>query len=1024
MLKTSLLLLLVFWGGLLFGQPNMPYFQNFTNKVYGKKSNPEIYSILQDRENRILAGTSNGIKIYNGASWDFVGVKEASYVTALTRSEKDNIYVGALGDFGELRKKKNGSYYFKSFLDTIHLSEPVWRVYCLDEKVFFQTESKIYCFENGKLKFQLAPETSFHLSFKVGKKILVRQRDKGIYEVRNGKLVPFNASTRLKEYGVFAIFEHKGKFTYLTQDQQSEHEYEHSIYGGLQLKDGNYLIYTLQDGVYILDPNLKVQRHFTRLTGISDNDVKNAVQGSDGNIWLATNNGISFIEYESDISYYNENQGVIGDIQDAIRFEGKIYVASSKGVFVQGDQIFEASGHHLPTWEFLVHQGKLYCASSSGIYLLQNGEFRLLYPGNYNNLDFIQNRFYFAGPDGVRITNPQLNLLSAFEMPLNRTLRIYHEKRYNEVWIGTSSLGVVRINAQLQFDLFSDDENGGSLGWIKPLKGHNGRLIFGTMMGLQRFVYEDEMKKLLPDSLKNNPLFYRGCFEPRTQIEEISELFHFKGKRMAVVANEIRELKKFNILNSKYNYLDFGRINRVRTISGNAYICTSDGMIVMEKNARPIQSDFKLSLSKILAGEQHLDLEKGINISYSNNQLDFYFQAPFYLHGTKVNYRYQLEGEQDEWSAPIQDNHINFSKLMEGDYTIRIRAENSLNQHSNILTYSFSISPPWYRTWWAYALYISSIVVLFWFALNISKKRLKRRNEELENIVRERTKEIAEQKELIEEKHLEITDSINYAERIQAAMMTNRAQWEKISPEHLIFFRPRDIVSGDFYWAFQNERYSIWVAADCTGHGVPGAFMSMLGIGFLNEIVMEGGIHEPAEILNLLRSKIVQALEQREEGNERKDGMDIALCCLDKRTNKLKYAGANNPLLFLTRNQEKAEAIGDRKMLNHDNYYLSAISADKMPVGKYVDNELPFTQKEIELEEGDICFTFSDGFPDQFGGYDGKKYMIKRFKRLLIKNAELSMQEQYEQMERTFDKWLADGNASQIDDVCVVGIKF
>ena len=168
--------------------------------------------------------------------------------------------------------------------------------------------------------------------------------------------------------------------------------------------------------------------------------------------------------------------------------------------------------------------------------------------------------------------------------------------------------------------------------------------------------------------------------------------------------------------------------------------------------------------------------------------------------------------------------------------------------------------------------------------------------------------EIEKQKEVIEEAHNDVKASINYAQRIQSALLSGDESWSNVGSENFIFFKPRDIVSGDFYWAYNNDEYAIWVAADCTGHGVPGAFMSMLGVGFLNEIVAEGGIYKPSEILNTLRKKIIKSLEQK--GEERKDGMDLALCTLHKKTNVLEYAGAHNSLWIIRKNnQEKLNII-------------------------------------------------------------------------------------------------------------------
>ena len=1016
--------LLLFVSNFIYAQPKSPFIQNFTNTVYGKKSNPEIYAVVQDNENRIIAGTSKGLKIYNGVSWDFVGVRDGSYVTALSKTQSGKIMVGAVGDFGILKTKSDGSYYFVSLTVKLNLNEPVWRVHCIGETSYFQTESCIYVVKAEKIVAKIKPQTSFHLSFLVGDRILVRQREKGIYELKNNSLQLIDSSQKILNDGVFAIFEKGGALYYFTRNESSDLAYERSIYGGIKLSDGNYLINTLNDGVYILNKNFQVINHIDKYKGITDNDVKNCYQGSDGNLWLATNNGLSFVEYESDISYYNHVHGIEGDVQDIWFSANTLFAATSKGIFRETATRFEATPINFPVWQFVETEKGLFSATAEGIYQVrETNQFKCLLKGNFNNIEWINNQFIISGPAGVLITDAQFNVKKKIDLPLSQTLKIYHDKKHNDIWIGTAISGVIRITSELNIDIYNE-EDGLNKAWVKPMANHNGELVFASTEGLQRFIYEDEMRKFLPDSLKDKPEFARGTFEPiHKNNEEISEIFMFKGLQMYVVANEVKEFKNSNFVKSAYNHLDFGRINRVKNFYGNSYICTSEGLIVLEQNAPILRNNFLLSMAEVSAGNKNISFDSAATIDFKDNNLYFVFQAPIYIHGIRIKYRYKLVGLDEQWSEAISDNHVALNNLFEGNYTIKIQAENSLGEISNSVSFSFHISPPWYRTIFAYIIYLLLLSALFWLSIYMGRRRLQKKNEELEQIVKERTSEIAHQKELIEEKHLEITDSINYAQRIQSAMMMNDEYWKDISEDHFVLFKPRDVVSGDFYWAYQNKDVAVWAAADCTGHGVPGALMSMLGMGFLNEIVIEGKNHQPAEILNLLRTKIIKALEQKGSSTESKDGMDICLCSLDKKNHKLFVSGANNPLVFITQNSEKANAMNDPKMLTLNGFYLLTISGDKMPVGKFILNN-SFSQNEIDVEKGDLCYSLSDGYPDQFGGPDGKKFMIKRFKQLLIENAQLSMTEQSQLLDSTFINWIKDGSAEQIDDVCVVGVKF
>lgn len=277
---------------------------------------------------------------------------------------------------------------------------------------------------------------------------------------------------------------------------------------------------------------------------------------------------------------------------------------------------------------------------------------------------------------------------------------------------------------------------------------------------------------------------------------------------------------------------------------------------------------------------------------------------------------------------------------------------------------------------------------------------------------------LTEQKQQIETQRDEITDSIKYAKRIQTAILPPGDYINSIMPPRFILFKPKDIVSGDFYWVTEKNGKIIAVAADCTGHGVPGAFMSMLGVTFLNDIVKKEGIVRANEILDNLKGFVIKSLRQTGKEGESKDGMDIALCVLDKKANTIEYSGANNPLYIIS---DKPVENGDT-ILESGKFVLTEFKPDKMPIGiHYSEKNMEFTNHVIQLQKGDSIYLFSDGFPDQFGGEKGKKFKYKPFKQLLLDNCCKSMEEQKVILEETFSNW--KGDFEQIDDVLVIGMK-
>lgn len=276
-------------------------------------------------------------------------------------------------------------------------------------------------------------------------------------------------------------------------------------------------------------------------------------------------------------------------------------------------------------------------------------------------------------------------------------------------------------------------------------------------------------------------------------------------------------------------------------------------------------------------------------------------------------------------------------------------------------------------------------------------------NVELEKKVKERTIEIQHQKKLIEEKHKEITDSINYAERIQRSFLATKKILDENLNAYFVFFQPKDVVSGDFYWAAElsNGNFALAVA-DSTGHGVPGAIMSILNISSL-EAVLKAGHTEPAEILNFTRTKIINRLKKDGSLEGGKDGMDAALVVLDRENNCMRYAAANNPI-WIIRNTELIE-----------------LYADKMPVGKHERDTVQFKQHLVNLQKGDMVYLFTDGYADQFGGPKGKKFLYSRLKSLLTLVASLPVHEQEQKIKAEFFAW--KGGLDQTDDVAMIGFR-
>jgi serine phosphatase RsbU (regulator of sigma subunit) len=407
-------------------------------------------------------------------------------------------------------------------------------------------------------------------------------------------------------------------------------------------------------------------------------------------------------------------------------------------------------------------------------------------------------------------------------------------------------------------------------------------------------------------------------------------------------------------------------------------------------------------------------------LPYTSNNITIEYNALEPGRHQMIRYRYMLSGYDKDWSPVTDKTTAVFGNIFEGTYTFSVKASSPDGVWSEPLTYRFKVLPPWYRTWLMYFVYAVVLISGLYTFYRWRVARLKKENLLLEEKVKLRTIElqqanteiqaqrdlVTKQKDHIEEIHKEVTDSIHYAKRLQTSALPNLKELRERFTDLFILFKPKDVVSGDFYWFAVSGDRIIFTVADCTGHGVPGAFMSMLGISLLKEIVIKGEMTRPDLILNLLRDEIIKALGQTGLSGEQKDGMDISLCSVNITTLELQWSGANLPCLIVR--------DGD----------MSELKGDKMPIAIYEKMD-SFTLQEFKLQKNDIIYLSGDGYHDQFGGPHNKKFMSKRFKELLLSISNMPMEKQKEILNDKIENWETgyETKYQQTDDITVMGLK-
>jgi serine phosphatase RsbU (regulator of sigma subunit) len=566
----------------------------------------------------------------------------------------------------------------------------------------------------------------------------------------------------------------------------------------------------------------------------------------------------------------------------------------------------------------------------------------------------------------IKIVNPDFNF----------TPTCFTEDKEGNLWVGTEGLGVLIISDNKIIRKIAAAE-GLESGIVTALiTDEDGNIYIGTPNGLLKY-----------DIIEKRLLTY--------------------GAAEGFVGIEVRPNAAF------------------RNKEGKLWIGTVAGITQVNPKALRINRQAPIvNITRVRVELKDRSIYEPLSLKYTENSVLIDYKGICITNAAKVRYKVMLQGADHDWQPITDQTFSNYPSLPPGDYTFKVLARNNSGIWTKEpATFHFVISPPFWQTAWFYSIVIVLFLIGFVFFIKIRERNLKREKAELEAKVAERTLEIREKNKLLAKKNKDITDSINYARRIQAAMMPSEEKMKSLLPNGFVYYRPKDIVSGDFYWSVKESDRTLVAAADCTGHGVPGAFMSMISISALNKIVKENKVLDPAEILNTLRKDIIEDLTQeKDDGSDTKDGLDIALLSIDYKNMIVDYSGAYNSL-YIVKNREitEDEINIDFKFKLYQNRLIE-VKADRMPIGISERMHQKFSSRRVKVEAGDFLFITTDGYIDQFGGPKGGKLMSRRFKEILLEIANNNLKEAYKLLNDKFLEWR--GDYEQIDDVLVIGIRF
>jgi ligand-binding sensor domain-containing protein/serine phosphatase RsbU (regulator of sigma subunit) len=1010
-----------------------------------------IYSVYHDSKNRIWAGSlKNGLDLIDGENVTHFGQKEGFgdvTILAITEDKAGNIWIGTDGnEFGLWKfdgqnfthyRPKNGC--------------PIIRV----EDILVDHSGNIWVAgKGGATKFDGQVFEHFNSTNGLPMNFvscIVEDNSHRIWMGSNqeGGLICFDGT----------------KFTkYLSQDSLLS-----DVINCIKPIENGEIWVGHDKGITVIN-NGKCN-YLDMNSGLPSADIRDILQDQYKQIWIGTRAGIT--KFKGDLfSHYSSSNGIVAESIYSVahddnssywvgtgsglnRFDGKRFSSFlSSPDFEIRDTRSIAKGTGGVTW----------FGTNSGLISYQDGEFRII----DKNIGFLKNRQvdtkqifkvfkdnanqiwlgtkhgltkydqhfltnYNALELGFPIKTNDSQQISAEQFPLMCRVYDINQDSEGNLWFAIWGYGLIKYDG-LHFSHFSTSNGLPNRHPQCMVIDNKNRKWIGTEEGLIVMKEDSFIVFNQANGLSNSNV-------QALQIDPYGNVWI--GTRDGLNKLDFNDIEKFLDSNTsekdflkKYNFDDgliligVGRNGLYFDPEGRLWIGGNNLLSVHHPEKNTYRDPPAISLSsldlfndKIAWGELLSNRDTSINLSngmilsgfeydsvslwnqlplnasfrYNNNFLTFNFVGATTYQPEQVKYQYMLEGWDESWSGITARTSAPYGNLPPGNYTFAVKAMSSSGVWSEPLRYNFTIRPPWFWNIWSKMGYLLSIATVIISLFRWRTSELRKRQRELEDTVRERTSEIAK-------KHREITDSINYAERIQRSLMASKNLLETNLPEHFVYFNPKERVSGDFFWACElpNEKFAL-ACADSTGHGVPGAIMSMLNIAALERAVDGEGHTEPNLILDSARKKVIKTLAQdgSEEGG--RDGMDAVLVSLDMKKRTLVAALANMQLWIMGSGEKRA------------------IAPDKMPIGKHDKQDIPFTRHELQLKKGDVIYMFSDGYVDQFGGPNGKKFKYRPFEELLFSIHQLPIKEQQVIIRMHFENWM--GDLEQVDDVCVIGIR-
>lgn len=1005
-----------------------------------------VLSIAQTSDGYLWFGTYEGLARFNGVNFTVFDryntpqIQNNAIWTLLTTSD-GTLWIGTLG--GGLVSYLNGKFSVLTKQDGLP-SDIVYAVIAApDGTLWIGTQGGVAArTPDGKLQTYTYISTVRSLCLDRSGTLWIGTEGSGVMHLRDGKLTRF-AADRLGTT-IYSILETQDGTVWLADygrglvawknGQLRHYGLEHGLPDRLVwalYEDSHKELWVGFDGGGCARVRQGRFEVFSVRHGLSQGFVRSMCEDHEGSFWLGTSGGITRLR-DTKVTVFGSSQGLSYDAVRSIcaTEDGVLWFGTDGGgvTALKPDgttEVFNVANGRLPH-DFV---RSVYPSRRGGVWVGTNGGGLALVTTRTTTVydtrrGLANNNVYALAEDDTGtlwigtygsglnrlLPDGSLKAYTVADGLSQNTIRCLIPDGEGGVWIGTNGGGLNRLRRDGTWQVWKR-ENGLASDVVLALYQKDGELWIGTDMGLNRLyngvlktitaqdgLFDDKIFQILSDTENR---FWMSCNRGIfcVPLRELQELLEGSRKRVTSVVYGKAEGMKTPQCNGASWPAGWATPNSL-------WFPTNKGAVSVEPHrifSNPVPPP--VHIERVRLEEQWIELNSSPEFVRNSGAFEVYYAALSYRVPEYVKFRYMLEGYDKQWIEANTRREIFYTNLPAGRYVFRVQASNDDGVWNQVgASFTFRLLPPLWQRWWAVTGYLLVGVCIVYGSVHLYLRSLKEHAARLERIVAERTREIANQRDELEMQRAQVLESIYYAERIQNSMLAYREQIAQVMGEVFILFQPKDIVSGDFFWFERVGSVVVAAIADCTGHGVPGALLSMVGSVLFTQIVKDGALTDPATVLERLDETLRLTLRRYATSVDIDDGMEIALCSIDQKNGVVTFAGAHRPLYYATNDglvdeiKGTKRAIGWRKNMNPE----------------------PFLNHTLPITDGLTLYLSSDGFADQADA-QGKRYGNKRFKQLL----ESLYQKDLEQQRLDLLKALTEhrGNETQRDDITVVGIR-